>query len=74
MVVPRIQSNHQTGGGVVNQHSEMVVLSVADVEIVVEPGNLVPSKFLALQQVFGFVTVLCHEFEFPAANSTDFQN
>ena len=26
------------------------------------------------QQVFGFVTVLCHDFEFPAANSTDFKN
>ena len=55
-------------------HGRNVWIRLADMEIVVEPGNLVPSKFLALQQVFGFVTVLCHDFEFPAANSTDFQN
>ena len=44
----------------------------ADLEIVVEPGNLVPRKYLNWQKVFGIFIALCPEFiTYPFSELTD---
>ena len=43
-------------------HGHMVTWSQEDLEIVEEPGNLVPRKYLNWQKVFGIFTAVCLEF------------